>query len=120
MGTEEEQVSKSYPKEGALEAAEAAEKSPWKLSASFLLSWEAAIVVWRVFLNAVTVAIVPLALMSARTFHAFETSSTPKSLIPDLVRHLKVKGNIRYSCNNIITTLIQISRLFLFLLFLQN
>ena len=51
-------------------------------------------VVWRVFLKAVTVAMVPLALMSTRTFHALETSSTPKSLIPDLVRHLKVLGRM--------------------------
>ena len=50
---------------------------------------EASIVVWRLFLKAVTVARVPLALISTRIVHASETCSTPKSLRPDLVRHLK-------------------------------
>ena len=91
-------MSKSYPKEeeeedddGGFFEEDKGDKSPWKLSSSLLSS--EAIVVWRVFLNAVTVAIVPRALMSTRTFHALETSSTPKSLIPDLVRHLESSGH---------------------------
>ena len=60
---------------------------------------EASIVVWRLFLKAVTVAKVPLALISTRIVHALDTCSTPRSLRPDLVRHLK-------SCKNEVSFLL--------------
>ena len=62
-------------------------------------SIEASIVVWRLFLKAVTVAKVPLALISTRIVHALDTCSTPRSLRPDLVRHLK-------SCKNEVSFLL--------------
>ena len=55
--------------------------------------------VWRLFLKAVTVAKVPLALISTRIVHALDTCSTPRSLRPDLVRHLK-------SCKNEVSFLL--------------
>ena len=54
------------------------------------------LVVWRLFLNAVTVATVPRALSSTLTVQALDTSSTPSKRRPERVRHLQSTAkNIR-------------------------
>lgn len=50
------------------------------------------LVVWRLFLNAVTVATVPRALSSTLTVQALDTSSTPSKRRPERVRHLQSRG----------------------------
>ena len=65
------------------------------------------IVVWRLFLKAVTVASVPFPLISTLIVQASDICSTSRILKPDLVRHLKKKEN---HCLHLLNNLINSSR----------